>query len=72
MYQQFLPSPLPEKYRYETLRAAIANVDDTPEKETIVLTATYREDIGMYEEWAQASLLIVTTEADGSLKKKTY
>ena len=70
MYQQFLPSPLPEKYRYETLRAAIANVDDTPEKETIVLTATYREDIGMYEEWAQASLLIVTTEADGSLKKK--
>ncbi len=70
MYHRFLPSPLPKRYRYETLRRAIANVDDTPEKETIVLIATYRMGIGMYEEWSQAHLLITTTGADGVPRKK--
>ena len=71
MYHRFLPSPLPKRYRYDTLRKAVANVDDTPEKETIVLIATYRMGSGMYEEWSQAHLLITTTGADGVPKKKT-
>ena len=70
MYQRFLPSPPPKRYRYDTLEIAIANVDDTPEKETIVLMAAYRMGIGMYEEWSQAYLLIATTEAGGVPKKK--
>ena len=70
MYQRFLPSLPSKKYRYETLRAAIANVDDTQEKETIVLVVAYREGIDIYDEWSQAYLLITTTEADGVPKKK--
>ena len=70
MYQRFLPSLPSKRYRYETLRAAIANVDDTQEKETIVLVAAYRDGIDIYGEWSQAYLLITTTEADGVPKKK--
>ena len=70
MYHRFLPSPPPKRYRYDTLRIAITNVDDTPEKETIVLIAAYRKGIGMYEEWSQAYLLITTAEVGGVPKKK--
>ena len=72
MYHRFLPSPLPKRYRYETLRRATANVDDTPEKETIVLIATYRMGTGMYEEWSQAHLLITTAEAGVPKKKALF
>ena len=37
LYHRFLSAPAPEGLYYDTRMTATANVDDTPEKETIVL-----------------------------------
>ena len=64
-YHRFLAAPAPEGLRYYTRLKAIGNIDDTPEKETIVLmTANAGQD------WIQAFLLITETKADGVPKKK--
>ena len=36
-YYRFLPDPAPEGLHYHVQRIATANIDDTPEKETVVL-----------------------------------
>ena len=64
-YHRFLVVPPPERRPYQTRMTATANVDDTPEKETIVLMV-----VSAGFEWTQAFLLIAETEADGVPKKK--
>ena len=64
-YHRFLAAPAPEGLRYYTRLKAIGNIDDTPEKETIVLMTA-----NAGEEWVQAFLLIAEDEADGVPKKK--
>ncbi len=64
-YHRFLAAPPPEGLRYTTVMKAMANIDDTPEKENIVLMIANGG-----EEWVQAFLLITDTQADGSPKKK--
>ena len=64
-YHRFLGVPPPEGLSYTTVKKAIANIDDTSEKENIVLMIANEGD-----EWNQAFLLITDTQADGFPKQK--
>ena len=68
-YHRFLPALAPKERYYNTRMTATANVDDTPEKETIVLITTDTGYEGPRGEWTRAFLLIAETEG-GVLKKK--
>lgn len=70
-YHRFLATPLPEEASYSTRQKAIANIDDTPEKETIVLMVVNSGD--EWRAWVQAFLLITEseTEINGFPKTKT-
>ena len=69
-YHRFLATPEPEGIRYfNTRQTAIANIDDTPKKENIVLMTADTGIDGPQGEWVQAFLLIAEDEA-GVLKKK--
>ena len=71
-YHRFFPGPAPEKFFYDTRRKITANIDDTPEKETIVSILVDRSFDAFAGNWAHAFLLIAEaeTEADALLKKK--
>ena len=74
-YHSFLGKPQPENFSfaYSTRLKAIANIDDTPEKETIVLmVAQTSEEEADWGQWTQAFLLIAeaNTEPDALPKKK--
>ena len=74
-YHRFLGNPQPEEFSfaYSTRLKAIANIDDTPEKETIVLMVSQTsEGGGDWGQWIQAFLLIADadTETDALPKKK--
>ena len=66
-YHRFLQFPAPQGASYDTRKKAIANIDDTPEKETIVLMVAEAGE--EWRQWCQAFLLIAESEA-GVLKKK--
>ena len=61
-YHRFLGNPLPQGASYSTRQKTIANIDDTPEKEMIVLMVTNSED--EWRAWSQAFLLIAETETE--------
>ena len=74
-YHGFLGNPQPEdfSFAYSTRLKAIANIDDTPEKETIVLIVSQTsEGNADWGQWSQAFLLIAEadTETDALPKKK--
>jgi hypothetical protein len=74
-YHRFLGNPQPENFSfaYSTRLKAIANIDDTPEKETIVLMVGQTSQGGAdWGQWNQAFLLIAEadTETDALPKKK--
>ena len=74
-YHRFLGNPQPEdfSFAYSTRLKAIANIDDTPEKETIVLIVGQTSQGGAdWGQWNQAFLLIAEadTETDALPKKK--
>ena len=76
-YHQFLLSPTPEELIYVTRLKAEANIDDTPEKETIVLILVYMRARSRYEgwktygdSWTQAFLFIAETDTKEKLPKK--
>ena len=69
-YHRFLAAPPPEGLYYNTRQKAGANINDTPEKETIVLITADTGVDGPRGEWVQAFLLIAENEADGLPKKK--
>ena len=74
-YHRFLPSPAPEGLSYNTQLKATANIDDTPERESVVLmlldvpTTQYYPFAG---KWVQAFLLIADETEAGVLKKKSF
>ncbi len=72
MYHRFLHFPAPNELYYFTQTKAVANIDDTPEKETVVLIVAETGVDGPGGEWVQAFLVIAEaeTEADGLPKKK--
>ena len=69
-YHRFLATPPPEGASYGTRQKAVANIDDTPEKETIVLMVVNSKE--EWRAWSQAFLLITEpeTERDGFPKTK--
>ena len=76
-YHRFLLSPTPEELIYVTRMKAEANIDDTPEKETIVLILVYMRARSRYEgwktygdSWTQAFLFIAETDTKEKLPKK--
>ena len=74
-YHRLLPSPAPEGLYYHGRMIATANVDDTPEKENIVLIVVgpkpHRVFVNStdFGNWHQAFLLIANADA-GKPKKK--
>lgn len=73
-YHRFFPTPEPEGLCYSTELKATANIDDTPERESVVLmllnvvpTTVYYPFPG---KWVQAFLLITDETEAGVLKKK--
>ena len=68
-YHRFLQFPAPKGVSYNTRGKATANIDDTPEKETIVLMVAEAGE--EWREWCQAFLLITEAETEtGGLPKK--
>ena len=75
-YHRFLNAPAPKGLRYNTRIAATANINDTPEKETVALMLV---DIYVnvardkyFGEWVQAFLLIADTEAAEPQEKALF
>lgn len=68
VYQQFLPSP-PEGMWYFTRIKGVGNVDNTPEKEAVVLI-TVQPNSDPQSHLVQAFLLICTEEAETLTKKE--
>lgn len=73
-YHRFFPRPAPGKFFYDTRRKITANIDDTPEKETLVPIVVdgggRLEPFAGY--WAQAFLLILDETEAGVPKKKAF
>lgn len=70
-YHRFLPNPVPEELYYHTRITAISNVDETPEKETVVLMVVGTKPHADFGNWHQAFLLITSTKA-GKLESKAF
>ena len=72
-YHRFLRAHPPEGLFYDTRQKVIANIDDTPEKETIVSIVADSGHDAFAGNWVQAFLLILDeTETDGFPKKKAF
>ena len=72
-YHRFFPRPAPKKLFYDTRGKVIANIDDTPEKETIVKILVDSGTLGAFEGyWAHAFLLILDETEAGMPKKKAF
>ena len=76
-YCRFLPSPAPEGLSYHGRMIATANIDDTPEKESIVLIVvdtkprTFRSNGALFDNCVQAFLLIANTKGS-KIEKKAF
>ena len=71
-YHRFLPSVAPEELRYHTRMVADADINDTPEKEKVVLIVVDTKRHTPYGEWLQAFLLITDTDIDSPKKKDLF
>ena len=68
-YHRFLGNPLPQGASYFTRSKTIANIDDTPEKEMIVLMVKNSAD--EWRAWSEAFLLIAEPETETDEFPKT-
>ena len=71
-FQGFLPDPAPEERYYHTWMTAYANVDDTPEKEDVVLIGVDTKPHTPFGKWHQAFLLITHTKGAQIEKKELF
>ena len=69
-YHSFLPSPAPKGLFYDTRVQASANIDDTPEKESVVLMVAATSSDAFSSNWAQVFLLITEAETETGVPKK--
>ena len=69
-YHPFLTDPVPEKHIYHTPMKATANINNTPEKETIVLIVADTSDPPFNGKWSQAFLIIAEAEGEAALPKR--
>lgn len=76
-YYRFLPSPAPEGLHYHARLIARANIDDTPEKETVVLIVvetkprTFLSSPADFGNRSHAFLLIANTKGT-QVEKKAF
>ena len=68
-YHRLLPSLATEERRYHTRLVAEANINDTPEKEKVVLIVVDTKQHTPYGEWLQAFLLITDSDINNPKKK---
>ena len=66
-YHSFLPAPAPEGLFYDTRIQASANIDDTPEKESVVLMVAATSRDVFSSNWVQMFLLITEAETEEGL-----
>lgn len=66
-YHSFLPAPVPEGLFYDTRIQASANIDDTPEKESVVLMVAATSKDVFSSAWVQMFLLITEAETEEGL-----
>ena len=77
-YHGFLPSPAPEGLHYHVRMTATANIDDTSEKENIVLilgdtkSRTFSSSPSDFGSWHQAFLIIAENKARKPEKKALF
>ena len=71
-FQGFLPDPAPEELYYHAWMTAYANVDDTPEKEDVVLIGVDTKPDTPFGKWHQAFLLITHTKGAQIEKKELF
>ena len=74
-YHRFLPATRPEGLSYNTRLKATANIDDTPERESVVLMLLDVPTIEYYPftgKWVQAFLLIADETKAAVPKKKAF
>ena len=71
-YHSFLPDLAPKERYYHTWMTTIANIDDTPEKEDIVLIVAGTEPHRRSGNWHQAFLLIAHREREKIEKKEIF
>ncbi|RKU18502.1 hypothetical protein C6503_09340 [Candidatus Poribacteria bacterium] len=69
-YHSFLPAPAPEGLFYDTRVQASANIDDTPEKESVVIVVAATSRDVFSSNWVQMFLLITEAETEEGLPKK--
>ena len=69
-YHSFLPATAPEGLFYDTRAQASANIDDTPEKESVVLMVAATSRDVFSSNWVQMFLLITEAETEEGLPKK--
>ena len=78
-YYRFLPSPTPEGLYYQGRMSAFGNIDDTPEKEVVVLLVvgaelrqtSYSNDAD-FGNWSHAFLLITDNKGKNPEKKELF
>ena len=71
-YHRFFSGPAPEELFYDTRQKVVANIDDTPEKETIVsIVADSRHD-AFAGNWSHVFLLILDETETNVPKKKAF
>ena len=71
-YHRFFPGPAPEELFYDTRQKVIANIDDTPEKETIVSIVADSGHDAFAGNWSHAFLLILDETETNVPKKKAF
>ena len=71
-YHRLLPSLASEERRYHSRIVAEANIDDTPEKEKVVLIVVDTKQHTPYGEWLQAFLLITDPDLNDPKKKELF
>ena len=69
-YHRFFPRPAPKKLFYDTRGKVIANIDDTPEKETIVKILVDSGTLGAFEGYWTHAFLLILDETDVDVPKK--
>ena len=69
-YHRFLPVPPPQELHYNTRMKASENIDNTPEKETLILMTADTDISGLNGKWTQAFLIIAEAETEAALPKK--
>ncbi|RKU18501.1 hypothetical protein C6503_09335 [Candidatus Poribacteria bacterium] len=71
-YHRFFSRPAPEKLFYDTRQKVIANIDNTPEKETIVSIVADSKHDAFAGNWSHVFLLILDETETNVPKKKVF